>query len=280
MNKKKRELEQNELADALSTRLDRLRPHIPKIAMFSAVAILAIIAIAFYLNTRRAVSESQWREFFVSSRFADSRGMKTVAEIFPDTTVGNLALINAADSDYANGSVNIVRNRENYKNQVKQAVENYELVLQSANVDEFARLRATFALGYTYESLGRFDDARPLYEELLDQYPDTPEGELARKALERISDDRVRAIYAAFQQWAPPEETAPGDFQTGSSLPARPDISMPREMEQAPGFDPGAAADTGGDNDDPGNADPGETGDPGNGGDTGESGSSGEDDGQ
>ena len=138
MNKKKRELEQNELADALGSKLDEIRPYIPKIAIFSAVGVLAVVAIAFYFSTRKSVHESQWREYFVSSRLADSRGMKTVAEIFPNTTVGNLALINAADTDYANGSVNIVKNREDYESQLRQAIENYELALQSSSVDRFA----------------------------------------------------------------------------------------------------------------------------------------------
>ena len=232
MNKKKRELEQNELADALGSKIEEIKPHIPKIAMFTGVAILAIIAVAFWLNVRKGVKEDQWREYFVSSRFSDSRGMKTVAEIFPDTTVGTLALINAADSDYANGSVNIVRNRENYNSQLKQAIENYELALQSKKVDKFARARATYALGYSYEAIGRFDDARKMYEEVVEQLPETPESELANKALSRVNDARLTAIYTAFKEWAPPAETAP---DAGSMLPSRPDISMPSEVDPESG---------------------------------------------
>ena len=50
MNQKKRELEQNELADALGSKLDDLKPHLPKIAMFSAIGVLGIIAVAFFFN--------------------------------------------------------------------------------------------------------------------------------------------------------------------------------------------------------------------------------------
>ena len=246
MNKKKRELEQNELADAIGSKLDQIRPHIPKIAMFAVVGVLAIIAAAFWVNTRQSVSESQWREYFVSSRFADSRGMKTVAEIFPDTTVGNLAMIYAGDSDFASGSNTIVSNRQAYTSQLKQAAENYERVIESSKVDEFAKVRATYALGYTYESLGRFDDAREMYQAVAEGHPDTPEGELAAKSLTRINDANLTSIFAAFKEWAPkPDETAPGELGIDSSLPQRPDISMPSEMEQAPDFDPESDGESG-----------------------------------
>ena len=182
MNKKKQELEQNELADTLGNKLEELKPHLPKIAMFAGVFLLGIIAIAFWVNTRKTVQESQWREYFVSSRFADSRGMKTVAELYPDTTVGNMALMNVGDSDSRNGSRNIFNNREEYNSQLRKAAEEYEQVLKSSNLSDFQKLRATFALGYTYESLGRFDDARKMYETVSTEHADTPEGIQAASA--------------------------------------------------------------------------------------------------
>lgn len=246
MNQKKRELQQNELADALGTKLEKLKPHIPKIAMFSAVGILAIIAIAFWLNTRKTINESQWREYFVSSRFADARGWDTVAEIFPGTTVGNLALVNAGDSDFTTGSRQIVSNRAEYSAKLRKAAEDYEAVVQSSKARKFEKLRATLALGYTYEALGRFDEAREMYEAVSSEHADTPEGELASKCLDRINDPELVAIYAAFKDWVPaPDEAAPGSLGTDPMLPLRPDISMPKEMPQAPDFDPTPETPTG-----------------------------------
>ncbi|MDG2105650.1 MAG: tetratricopeptide repeat protein [Pirellulaceae bacterium] len=225
MNKKKRELEQNELADALGSKIEELTPYLPKFALFSGLAILLIIAGAFWYNTREKVSSEQWREYFVSSRFTDSRGMKTVAEFFPNTTVGTLALISAADADYANGSRNIISNRENYTNQLKAAISNYELALENSNADKFERARATYALGYSLEAMGRFDDARKMYTEVVEQLPDTPESELSGKALKRVDNPQITSIYAAFDAWAPADESAPGE--SGSLLPVRPDITLP-----------------------------------------------------
>ena len=79
MNKKKRELEQNELADALGTKIEELAPILPKIGMYCGVFILLIIAVAFWINTKQNAKAEQWREYFVSSRINDPRAMQTVA---------------------------------------------------------------------------------------------------------------------------------------------------------------------------------------------------------
>jgi len=231
MNKKKRELEQNELADALGTKIEELAPILPKIGMYCGVFILLIIAVAFWINTRQNAKAEQWREYFVSSRINDPRAMQTVAEYFPNSTVGTLALINAGDADYASGSQNVIQNRENYINQVKQSIENYELALQNANADKFERARATYALGYSFEAIGRFDDAKKMYDEIVQQMPETPEGELAEKALKRVGNPKLTAIFAAYNNWVPPTESAPGE--TGSILPVAPDITLP-SPEEAP----------------------------------------------
>ena len=240
MNKKKQELEQNELVDSLETWLETIKPHLSKIAMFTIVGVLGIIAIAFWFNTRKAITESQWREYFVSSRFPDARGMKTVAEMYPNTTVGNLALINSGDADAALGSRNIMLDKDDYGAKLRKAAEEYEKVLESSSVSEFAKMRATYALGYSYESLGRFEDAQEMYQAVIDSYPDTAESELAAKSLTRINDPALTAIHAAFREWVPDStDVAPGaqgGFGTDSGLPPRPNISLPTAMEQAPDF--------------------------------------------
>ena len=251
MNKKKRELEQNELADALGTKIDELAPFLPKIGMFFGLFVLLIIAVAFWFNTRAQLKADQWREYFVSSRMTDSRGMKTVAEFFPDSTVGTLALINAGDADYATGSQNVIQNRENYLSQVKQSIENYELALQNPGADKFERARATYALGYSFEAIGKFDKAKEMYDEIVQQMPETPEGELAAKALKRVDNPSLTGIFAAYEKWVPPTESAPGE--TGTMLPARPDISLPtpteapsedKKVEEAAAPTEGATSDT------------------------------------
>lgn len=229
MNKKKRELEQNELADALGTKIDEWAPMLPKIGVYFGVFILLIIAVAFWINTRANANAAEWREYFVSSRIADSRAMQTVAEYYPNSTVGTLALINAGDADYANGSQNVIQNRENYLNQVKQSIENYELALKNGSADKFERARATYALGYSFEAIGRFDEAKKMYGEIVQQMPETPEGDLAAKALKRVDNPKLTAIFAAYNNWVPPTESAPGE--TGTMLPVRPDITLPTPEE-------------------------------------------------
>lgn len=240
MNQKKRELQQNELADTLETNLEKIKPHLPMIIGVSTIVILATIAIAFWMYTRRSITESQWREYFVSSRFNDARGMDTVAEIFPDTTVGELALVNAGDADFAIGSNSLITNRDEYENKLKKAADRYKQVVEGAsNQSPFAKMRATMALAYTYESLGKFSEAKALYDEIVENSPESPEGKFAAKCLVRINDPEVTAIYTAFNEWTPPAQ-APG-VEGGTSLPARPDISMPADTpaDPAPGDESG-----------------------------------------
>ncbi len=229
MNKKKRELEKNELADAVTAHLENLKPHMTRIILIGCAVILGILAVAFWINSSRTIRESRWREYFTSSRFADPRAMDTVAELYPNTTPGHFALIGAADADSIEAFSNLASSREAYNEKLKKAAERYEQIVESTSeVNPFARLRATYALAYTYESLGRFKRAEKLYQQIIDDAGETPEGELAASALVRITNPKMTAIYTAFEAWEPPPSTAPG---RPGGLPPRPDISFGEEAE-------------------------------------------------
>ena len=224
MNKKKRELEKNELADVMTTQMEKLKPHMTKIVLIGCALIVAILGVAFLINTNRQIAESQWQDYFTSARFADPRAMDIVAEQYPNTTPGQFALIYSADATAMDASNSLVNNRQTYTDKLKNAAEKYEQIVESANdVEPFARLRATYALAYTYESLGRFQRAEKMYQQIIDEAADTPEAKLAEEGLARVTDESLTSIYAAFEAWEPPPSTAPGER---SGLPPRPDISF------------------------------------------------------
>ena len=232
MNKKKRELQQNELADALGQRIEKLKPHMPRILMIGGTILLAVVAVAWWISSRQMLQETRWREYFFSANqanfFGDVRGLEKVAEMFPDTQPGQLALLSAADVNYNVGASGIIRNRQQFRDKLKSAAEQYEQVVESsANVDPFIKRRASYALAYTYEALGRFDDAADLYRQLAEQAPDAPIAELANKGLKRVTGSGASSIYVAFNQWEP-ADIAPG---SDPLLPQQPNISFPTEAE-------------------------------------------------
>ncbi len=224
MSQKKRELEQNELADALTANLEKLQPYYSRIMLVVVAVVLGIVAVVFWNSTRRSVNEGQWEEYLDSTRFADIRGMEEVAKIYPDKPAGQLAMLHAADYDFARGSTSLVNDRDEFKDKIRKAIERYEvLVSDKYRVEPLLKRRATFALGHSHESLGEFDKARQYYQQLVDNAPDDPVGKLAAEGLERLADPSVVAIFDKFKQWQP-EMTAPDG---GPLLDRRPDISFP-----------------------------------------------------
>jgi tol-pal system protein YbgF len=69
---------------------------------------------------------------------------------------------------------------------------------------------STLKIGQTYSKLKDHEKARMMYERVVDQYPDSPEAELARKAIEA---DAARAEPAP----VPTEEGVPSIGETTSS---------------------------------------------------------------
>lgn len=56
---------------------------------------------------------------------------------------------------------------------------------------------STLKIGQTYSKLGDQDNARMMYERVVDQYPDSSEAELARKALDATTAKSVPAPHPA-----------------------------------------------------------------------------------
>jgi tetratricopeptide (TPR) repeat protein len=231
MSQKKRELEQNELADVLGTNLERIKPWMPRIILITSAIVLGILAVAVWNWSYRSANEGQWEEYLDSTRFADIRAMDEVARIFPDTTAGQLALIRAADYDFTRGSLSMISDRDEFQDKVRKAIERYEkLVSGEHKVDTLLQRRAMYALGHCYETLGNFDKAREYYGRLVEEAPNEPVAKLAREGLDRLADPAIVAIYEQFRSWQP-ETTAPGG---GPLLPPRPNLDVPAAPDASP----------------------------------------------
>lgn len=245
MNKKKRELEHNELADAIDSYYEQIKPYLPRIFTIAVVIILAVVAVAVWLFLDRRNAESQWSAYLDARRYADQRGMGEVAKVYPDKPAGQFAMMQAADYDYNRGMSKMVSDRADFQDKLQKAIDRYEvLVGDEYQVPAFVKRRALFALGHSYECLGEFDRARDLYQRLVDEAPDSSITIMARTGIRRLSEPGVVGIYEQFRKWSP-EMTGPG---TGPLLPERPNINFPAAGSGSPdGTDAGAgtAADPG-----------------------------------
>lgn len=234
MNKKKHELQQNELADAIDQYYEKIKPYISQIILIAVAVSLAFIAVVFWIASSRSINAGQWEEFLDSTRFSDVRGMDEVAKIYPEAPAGQYALIRAADYDYMRGVSSLVGDRDDYKDKVRKAIDRYKtLTSDEYDVSPFLKRRATFALAHSYESLGDFENARKKYQELLDNAPDAPITILAQKGIDRLADPAVVGIFEKFKQWQP-ELTGPDQ---GPLLPTRPNISFPSDLPDDLGDD-------------------------------------------
>jgi tetratricopeptide (TPR) repeat protein len=87
-------------------------------------------------------------------------------------------------------------------------------------------VRSTFSLAYAHESLGEFEEARKLYQQLVEQAPDSAFGQAAQRGLHRCTDPSFAIVYDRFKEWEDPFAVAPGETPS-----EKPDISFPEIPE-------------------------------------------------
>ena len=99
--------------------------------------------------------------------------------------------------------------------------------------------RAQYSLAYAEESLGEMDKAKGLYQEFVDEAPEAPLADSARRGIARCSDDKYATLYNNFTNY---EEEIVGDAP-GPSIPEKdspgsfPDIDVPEGVVPPSGDD-------------------------------------------
>lgn len=238
MNEKSTELEKNELAEWIERKFGDLKSHTNVVLLGLLVLVLCTLVLAYWLTMRINSRTEPWRALQAASAnnllTSQTSAYEQVYDTFPDSIASLWARQRAGDFDVQSGLGKLVTDREAALKQIERGRKNLAMIQESTvpNIPQILKERSLFSLAYADESLGKFDDARKLYERILADYPESPIAIAAKDALTRLADP---AFTAAFAKYAA-VTTAPG-----MKLPAIPDISFPEETDS-----PAAESGTGG----------------------------------
>ncbi len=209
--------------------VQKLAPYGSQIALGIAVCFLAFIAVTFLVKSSYDRRELQWRQLNNSITEVGINGntnsLKQVAEDFPNGKAGKWALQLAGDYDLRTGISQLSYDREGGLKLIAKARDSLQEVYDAPASEKSSMLqrRSIFSLAYATESLGEFEAAKSLYQELSDNAPGTPFAEPARRGIERTSNPQYAEMFAMFEEYIDPLS---GDAP-GPSMPRKPDISFP-----------------------------------------------------
>lgn len=225
MNKQTEQLEQNELVEWLDKKFGHLRPYTSQI-LFGLIALVALgFVISYLVYSRFDLQAKQWQTLnsAINTFNLDRQTshLLNIAEEFPDAESSMWALQLAGDVEMSNGLRVLNSDPQTAIRNLEKAQKSYSKLLDSPTKKSTELIqRATYALAYCTESLGQFDEAKKIYQKIVDQAGSSVYADPSKLALERLAQPELLAFYEAYKRSA----VAPL-----GELPKRPDISFPEE---------------------------------------------------
>ena len=130
----------------------------------------------YYLLSQREQLEASARAALVAAN-TPAEWVK-VADQFPGTDQGTLALLSAADGSFA-------------KRDFAAAIQDYQRIIQGVTTDAELRDSAQLGLASTFEASGKIDDAIKAYLSVAERGAKTPYAPFAYSAAARLYEERV-----------------------------------------------------------------------------------------
>ena len=208
--------------------LEDIKPYLTTIMLCVVAVVLGFIAIAFWNQTMFQSSAASWRDLSnyssIAIRTGEVAGLEQVAVDHADTKAGSWAMQLAGDQQLRAGLEQLAYNREDGLGLIRKSKANFKGVFEAKDAakTEMLKRRSNFSLAYACESLGEFPEAKALYQQLVDEAPDSAFANAARRGIKRTSNDDFAALYDKFKSW---EEEEIGEAP-GPTVPKRPDISF------------------------------------------------------
>jgi tetratricopeptide (TPR) repeat protein len=223
MNKQTEQLEKNELIEWLDQKFGHLRPYVAQI-LFGIIALIALtFAAAFFFKSRADLQASQWQNLSSAintfSLDRQTSHLLNLAEEYPEAESSMWALQLAGDVEMRTGLSTLNSDTSAAIRSMEKAKKAYQKLLDSpVKKNPELTQRATYSLAYCLESLGEFDEAKKIYQKIIDEAGTTVYGEPSKQALARLAQPEIVAFYDAYKKTS----VAPM-----GELPKRPDITFP-----------------------------------------------------
>lgn len=189
-----------------------------------AVAVVLIGLLAYGLPSLSggdSRSKAAWKELLEANSTEDIQG---VAEKFPDTKAENWALLRSAAGNFNDGVTKLPGQIDAARPYLSKAQQQYQDVLDKSTRDTPEARIALFGLARTLEVRNEPDQAIAQYKKVVDAYPDSQEGRLARRNVELLQAElkkpEAERFYTKLYAYKPSALPGIGDLPLipGSSL--------------------------------------------------------------
>ena len=223
-----KQIDENELVSWAEQKLGDIKPYTNYILLGLLLFVGAFGAILLYIEAAKTRDANQFRELNIarleSFTNQSSGRLLEVADTYAGKTGGNWALMLAGMYDLRTGMNSLPTNRAAGLKLIGKAEENLEkLVNSSGNKSTDLQRRSVYSLAYAKETLGKFDEAKGLYEQVLTAAPDSALASFCERGVKRCENQVMKDAYAQFKDWKDmSQEEAPGP-----NVEQRPDISSP-----------------------------------------------------
>jgi phage tail protein X len=216
------EIEDNELAQATMSFVDRIRPHLTTIVAAVGVAFAGMAAWTLISSQKAAEKAQGWDECLTAVATRDAGRLSEVATRFPGSSAAVWSQILLADNALAEGGRILLIDKKLGRERLQAAADAYAAVLAQRPASMAAE-RATFGLARAREALGELEAARRGYQALAADFPSSPLRSLAESHAASLARPATIAWYDWFDKDAKPAAPAtPADAPaaTGAAAPA------------------------------------------------------------
>ena len=214
------EIEDNDLAQATMSIVDRIRPHLTMILAAIGIGFAAMAAWTMVSSQKAAEKSQAWDECLTALGTRDAGRLGGVATRFPGSAAAVWSQILLADNALADGGRIILADKVQGRARFQAAADTYAAVM-SQRPEALAAERATFGLARAREALGELEAARRGYETLVMEYPNSPLRGLAETHAAALDRPATVAWYDWFVKDAKPASTPAAEpAASGATTPA------------------------------------------------------------
>jgi tetratricopeptide (TPR) repeat protein len=215
---RRHELQHNEVADWVAASYERVKPYsraIVAVGVAAAVLLIAYVVLSGRSERKRSVA---WNDYYqaVQAESKDvANDLETVAQEHSGVPAGLWAEVALADLKLGEGIDSLFREKQAAQSKLRSAIQHYQHVLEVAD-DALLIARARYGLARAYESLGRLDEARDVYQQIVDSSGTNAYLSVAKERLKDLKRSSTQDFYAWFGKQEPVASPPASDLLPGT----------------------------------------------------------------
>ncbi|HEX3727759.1 MAG TPA: hypothetical protein VHV08_16015 [Pirellulales bacterium] len=206
---RRHELQTNQLADSLARLIESAKPY-SRAGLALLVAIVVVVFAWFFMAHQSNSRVAQgWDEYFAALEPSNRDAREQLNDIsvrYAGTPVAEWARLVLADLQLDNGTNQLLVQKKDARDELRQAAEKYRGVLLEARLPA-VRQQATFGLARAHEALGTPDsleEARKEYRSIGQQWPDCAYAAAGESRANDLDQASTKNFYDWLAKYEPP----------------------------------------------------------------------------